>query len=187
MRICVFCSSAKVSLEVFGEVAVEVGRVLVGRGHELVYGGTAVGMMAALAGSVRAAGGRVTGVVPRLLVERGLADERCDELVVTDGMADRKTTMGQQADGFLALPGGLGTLDELLEIVTLKQLGYHRDPVALYNAAGFYDPLVALLAALHAQGLSLPPEELVLVTAELDAAFDHLEAGPQGPRDLWRA
>jgi cytokinin riboside 5'-monophosphate phosphoribohydrolase len=187
MRICVFCSSAESAVPGFGDLAVRTGRELVGRGHELVYGGTAVGMMAVLARTVRGGGGRVTGIVPRLLVERGLADDTCDELVVTEDMGDRKTTMVARSDAFLALPGGLGTLDELLEVVTLKQLGYHDEPIAVVNPDGFWDPLVAMLAQLHARDMSLPPDDLALVTPDLAHALDHLEAGGRAPDRPWRA
>ena len=187
LRICVFCSSSDVAVAELGGLAAQAGQELAARGHELVYGGTAVGLMAVLARAVHAAGGRITGIVPELLVERGLADEACDELVVTADMGDRKTAMVARSDAFLALPGGLGTLDELLEVVTLKQLGYHSKPIAIHNPDGFWDPLVALFARLHARGMSLPPPALALVTPDLAGAFEHLEAGGTAPDATWRA
>ena len=187
MRICVFCSSSDAALEAFGGQAADVGRELVARGHELVYGGTAVGMMAVLAATVRDAGGRVTGIVPQLLVDRGLADEGCDELVVTADMGERKTAMVRRSDAFLALPGGLGTLDELLEVITLKQLGYHSKPIVIHDADGFWDPFVALFARLHERGMALPPDALAAVTSDIGAAFEHLEAGGVTPASTWRA
>lgn len=187
MRICVFCSSSEPAVARYGEVARAVGRRLAEDGHELVYGGTAVGLMGVLAAAARDAGGRVVGILPRLLVERGLADEACDELVVTDGMADRKTAMVQRAEAFLAIPGGLGTLDELLEVLTLKQLGYHEAPVAIYGPDGFWDELTTLFVRLHREGLSLPPDELALVTASLDDALEYLRRGRDAPDRVWRA
>lgn len=182
-----FCSSSEAARKPYGEVARLVGRRLATDGHELVYGGTAVGLMGELAAAAREAGGRVVGVLPRLLVERGLADEACDDLVVTDGMADRKTAMIQRSDGFLAIPGGLGTLDELLEVLTLKQLGYHTAPVAIYGPDGFWDELAALFDRLHREGMSLPPDQLALVTTSLDDAVRHVVSGQAAPDRVWRA
>jgi uncharacterized protein (TIGR00730 family) len=159
-----------------GEVAATVGRVLVERGHELVYGGTAVGMMKVLSGEVRERGGRTIGIVPKLLVERGLADEACDELVVTEGMSDRKQEMIGRADAFVALPGGFGTLEELLEVLTLKQLGYHDKPIVLLNVDGFYDPLLAFFETLYDTAFAAQAyRQLYAVVDAVDELFDHVD------------
>lgn len=187
MRICVFCSGSDAALDRYGEAAREAGRAIGARGYSLVYGGTAVGLMGDLAAAARDAGAHVTGVISTMLVERGIADEGCDELIVTEGMGQRKVEMFSRADAFLALPGGLGTLDELLEAVTLRQLGVHAKPIALYGPTGFWDPFTELVARLHKRKMCLAPEELALTTDDLDAALGHLEAGRVEPQAIWRA
>lgn len=158
MRICVYCSSSDVVDAAFGELAAEMGRAIADAGHELVYGGTAVGPMGRLADAVRAGGGHVTGVVPRLMVERGLADEAVDEQIVTDGMRTRKQALEDAADAFVVLPGGFGTLEELLEMLTMKQLGYHRKAIVLVDpvqdGSGFWAPLLALFDELYERGFA---------------------------------
>lgn len=158
MRICVYCSSSDAVDAAFGELAAEMGRAIAAAGHDLVYGGTAVGPMGRLADAVRAGGGHVTGVVPRLMVERGLADEAVDEQIVTDGMRTRKQALEDAADAFVVLPGGFGTLEELLEMLTMKQLGYHRKAIVLvdpvHDGSGFWAPLLALFDELYARGFA---------------------------------
>jgi uncharacterized protein (TIGR00730 family) len=153
------------------------------RGDELVYGGTAVGMMGVLAAGVRAGGGRVTGVLPRLMADRGLADESCDELVVTDDMAGRKQVMIERADAFVALPGGFGTLEELFEVLTLKQLGYHDKPIVLLDVDGFFAPLLGMFEHLYEQRFARPEYAgLYHVAPDVSSLFDHLDT--YEPADL---
>lgn len=187
MRVCVFCSGSDAALDRYGEAAREAGRQIAARGYSLVYGGTAVGLMGDLAAAARDGGAHVTGVISTMLVERGIADEGCDELIVTEGMGQRKVEMFSRSDAFLALPGGLGTLDELLEAITLKQLGVHAKPIALYGPAGFWEPFSELVDRLHARRMCLPPEQLTHTTDDLTAALDHLEAGRVEPEAIWRA
>jgi uncharacterized protein (TIGR00730 family) len=122
-----------------------LGRLLVSRGLGLVYGGGSIGLMGVLADTVLAAGGDVVGVLPRALAARELAHRKVDDIRVVPSMHARKALMAELSDGFVALPGGLGTLEELLEIATWSQLGIHRKPVGILNTAGYYDPLIVLL------------------------------------------
>lgn len=158
MRICVYCSSSGDVAPGFGDLAEAFGRALAEAGHDLVYGGTAVGPMGRLADAVRDGGGQVTGVLPRIMVERGLADEAVDEQVVTDGMRGRKQAMEDAADAFAVLPGGFGTLEELFEMLTMKQLGYHDKAIVLVDLVrdgrGFWQPLLDLFEELYREGFA---------------------------------
>jgi uncharacterized protein (TIGR00730 family) len=144
-NICVYCSSSNRLDERFYEEARQLGRSLAKGGYRLVYGGGNVGLMGVLAREVHAHKGFVYGVIPRALKNReGVAYEIADELIVTDSLRERKGIMYDRADAFIALPGGLGTLEELMEVLTLKQLGYHQRPIIVINSEGFYDPLIQL-------------------------------------------
>lgn len=180
MRICVYCSSSDTVDPVFGDLATETGRAIAGSGHDLVYGGTAVGPMGRLADAVRAGRGHVTGVVPRVMVDRGLADDAVDEQVVTDGMRGRKEAMEGAADAFVVLPGGFGTLEELFEMLTMKQLGYHRKAIVLVDCIrdgrSFWAPLLTLFEDLYDQGFAPRAfAELYTVVPDPVAALRHLE------------
>ncbi|WP_052669510.1 TIGR00730 family Rossman fold protein [Nitriliruptor alkaliphilus] len=156
MRITTYCSSSEAVDAAYTEAAHRYGSALGAAGHELVYGGTSVGLMGTVAASTRAAGGRVSGVLPQLMFDRGIADDACDELVVTETMSDRKHEMITRADAFVALPGGFGTLEELLEVLTLKQLGYHRKPIVLLQVDGFWDGLLTFFEELYARAFAKP-------------------------------
>ena len=143
--ICVYCASGTKVHPAYFEAARELGALLAARGIGLVYGAGHMGLMGAVADAVLSAGGRVTGVIPRFMVERGWHHTGLTELRVTDDMHQRKSLMASLADATIALPGGIGTLEELLEIITWKQLGLYRKPVALLNARGYYDPLLQML------------------------------------------
>jgi cytokinin riboside 5'-monophosphate phosphoribohydrolase len=141
--ITVYCSSSDHIDATYRLVARELGHALADRGHELVYGGGRVGLMGEVASGVHERGGSVYGVIPEALKAReGIAYELSDSLVVTQTMQERKAIMYQRADAFIVLPGGFGTLEELLEVLTLRQLGYHDKPIALVNTVGFYQPLL---------------------------------------------
>jgi uncharacterized protein (TIGR00730 family) len=146
-RICVFAGSSAGARSEYTDAARRLAGELVRRGLGLVYGGGSIGLMGVLADAVLAAGGDVIGVIPRGLASRELAHPGLTELRVVDSMHERKAVMASLADGFIALPGGLGTLEETLEVLTWAQLGIHMKPVGAVNVAGFYDPLVALLAS----------------------------------------
>ena len=154
LTVCVYCASSRKTPAAYAELARAFGRALGEAGHALVYGGGGVGMMGELAAGAQAAGARVTGVIPRRLVEAEAAYERADELIVTEGMHERKARMAERADGFVALPGGFGTLEELFETLTQRLLGGHDKPLALLNHEGFYDPLLAFFDRLYEEGFA---------------------------------
>src|SRR5205814_7524866 len=145
-RICVFCGSAFGSRPAYRDAAKRFGSALATRGLGLVYGGGSVGLMGVLADAVLAEGGEVIGVIPGPLASRELAHTGLTELRVVGSMHERKATMAELSDGFIAMPGGLGTLEETLEILTWAQLGIHRKPVGVLNVEGYYDALLQLLS-----------------------------------------
>ncbi|MGZ8798045.1 MAG: LOG family protein [Thermoanaerobaculia bacterium] len=144
-RICVFCGSNRGTQPVFQEAAVELGKLLAARGIVLVYGGGRVGLMGDLADAVLAAGGEAIGVIPQALLDREVGHQSLTELHVVATMHERKALMADLADAFLALPGGLGTLEEIFEVWTWAQLGMHQKPVGFLNVAGYYAPLMSFL------------------------------------------
>jgi uncharacterized protein (TIGR00730 family) len=140
--VCVFCGSSGGGDPVYAEAARQLGAALAAHGLDLVYGGGHVGLMGVVADAVLAAGGKVVGVINRALVEKELAHKGLTELRVVETMHQRKALMADRADAFIALPGGFGTLDELFEILTWRQLGMHDKPIGLFNVAGYFDPLL---------------------------------------------
>lgn len=145
LRICVYCGSRAGVRPDYADAARTVGRLIGERGHGLVYGGGNVGLMGIVADAVLAAGGSVIGVIPEALVQREVGHTALSEQHVVPDMHVRKRMMAERADAFLALPGGIGTLEELYEVWTWRQLGYHDKPVGLLNVAGFYDRLLAFM------------------------------------------
>lgn len=167
--ICVFCGSNPGRRGEYPAAAAELARVLAGRGISIVYGGARVGIMGALADAALAAGGEVIGVIPRHLVDAEVAHGGLTKLHVVSSMHERKALMAQLCDGFIALPGGLGTLEEFSEVTTWSQLGLHAKPAGLLNVAGYYDQLLAFLDHAAAERF-LRPEHRSLVLAEPDPA-----------------
>lgn len=168
-RVCVFCGSRPGAHAHYVEQARTLGAALAAAGLGLVYGGARVGLMGALADATLSAGGEVIGVLPRALVNKELAHPGLHTLHVVDSMHARKALMAELADGFIALPGGFGTLDELFEILTWAQLGIHRKPVALINWRGFYSPLLAFVARAQGEGFVAAGDQSLLLVAD-DAA-----------------
>lgn len=151
-RICIFCGANPGGRPVYADTAHELGRTLACRGLEIVYGGSSVGLMPVLANAALQAGGRVIGVIPALLVERELAHQGLTELRVVGSMHERKATMAELADAFVAMPGGLGTLDEIFEMLTWSQLGLHAKPCVFLNVAGYYNRLLEFLEHARHEG-----------------------------------
>ncbi len=143
---CIYCGSSGRVAEHYFETARQTGRLLAARGIDIVFGGGRVGLMGALADAALEAGARVYGVIPTRLVDLEVGHHGLTELHVVDTMHERKTRMAELADGFVALPGGWGTLEEMFEATTWTQLGYHHKPVGLLNAHGYYDHLIAFLS-----------------------------------------
>jgi uncharacterized protein (TIGR00730 family) len=164
-RLCVFCGSTTGVNPVFREAARALATELLARRVGLVYGGGATGLMGALADAMLAGGGEVVGVIPRGLMTAELAHAGLSRLHVVDSMHERKALMTRLADGFVALPGGLGTLEETLEVLTWAQLGIHRKPVGLVTVAGYWDDLLRLLGHAVREGF-VRPEYAGLLLAE---------------------
>ena len=174
--ICVFCGSNGGADPAYLDAAEAVGRGLAQRGVRVVYGGATVGMMGALAEAVRGAGGEVVGVIPQSIFDREIGHTGLDDLRVVGSMHERKALMAELSDAFIALPGGIGTLEELFEVYTWAQLGIHSKPLGLIDVAGYYQPLVAFLD--HAvQERFLRPEtrSLLAVGESLDDLLAQLE------------
>ena len=150
--ICVYCGSRPGHQPEFTEAARQVGHWIGSHGGQLVYGGGRNGLMGVVAQATLAAGGRVVGVIPQALVDKEMANRDCTELHVVQTMHERKRLMAERADAFVALPGGIGTFEELFEVWTWQQLGYHDKPLGLLNVAGYYDALMAFLQQAVAQG-----------------------------------
>jgi uncharacterized protein (TIGR00730 family) len=178
LSLCVFCASASALPQVHRDAARRLGEEIARRGHRLVYGGGDVGLMGEVARAVHDRGGEVFGAIPRSLVERELAYGPADELVVTETLRERKAEMDARSDGFIALPGGFGTLEELLEVLTLRQLHLHDRPVVLVNVAGYWDPFLAMVRAMIEQGFAPAGEGLLFeVAGTPEAAVDLVESG----------
>lgn len=166
--VTVYCGSRSGSDDAYGQEAYALGRLLASMDINLVYGGAAIGLMGAVADGVLQNGGKVTGVIPSFLRIKEVAHEGLSELVVVESMHERKALMNSLCDGFIALPGGFGTLEELFEMLTWTQLGLHGKPVGLLNINGYYDHLLLMLDAMVNQGF-LSQSNRNLLLAETDA------------------
>ena len=182
--ICVFCGSRTGSDPAYESAARSLGRMMAERDVRLVYGGGHVGLMGVLADAVLDAGGQVTGVIPDFLKRREVGREDLTELVVTDSMHSRKQRMFELADAFVALPGGLGTLDETIEVATWKQLGLHAKPIVILDAAGYWGALSALLASVVKGGFAYGDIQTLWSVVETpDQVFDAIDAAARpGPK-----
>ena len=165
-RICVFCGSSSGRAPEYRNAATELGTLLARRGMGLVYGGAAVGLMGAVADAALAAGGEVIGVIPQALVEREIAHPGLTELRVVGSMHERKALMAELSHGFIALPGGVGTLDEFFEIWTWAQLGSHSKPSGLLNIYGYYDRLLAFMRHVADEQFLKPTHLEMLLVSE---------------------
>ena len=166
--ICVYCGSRAGESPLFAETARAVGTWIGTRGGQLVYGGGRSGLMGIVADATQAAGGRVVGVIPQTLVDKEHARQACDELYIVQTMHERKAMMAERSDIFLALPGGIGTFEELFEVWTWRQLGYHDKPIGLLNVAGYYDAMLGFLRTSVANGF-MGEWQMQLLEAGTDA------------------
>lgn len=187
--VCVFCGSRPGLDPAYAEAARATGEAIASRGLTLVYGGAKVGLMGELADAALAAGGRVVGVIPKGLVSKEIAHDGLAELFLTESMHERKDRMILLSDAFLALPGGLGTFDELFEVLTLGQLGYHDKPSGLLDVGGFFQPLVSLVDHTIAASFAAPEHrDLIVVRDQPAALLDALVAWRPPPRGAkWTA
>jgi len=183
--ICVYCGSRTGEYAAFADAAQAVGRWIGEHGGQLVYGGGKTGLMGAVAEATRLAGGRVVGIIPKALVAKELANTLCDELHVVDTMHERKAMMADRSDAFLALAGGIGTFEELFEVWTWRQLGYHDKPVGILNTARYYDGMLAFLAESVRNGFMGEWQmDLVQTATEPAALLAALRAAmPANPHD----
>ncbi|WP_445501068.1 LOG family protein [Microvirga sp. G4-2] len=171
MRLCVFCGSNAGQDPVYMETARLLGETLARNGIGLVYGGASVGLMGAVADAVLGKGGHVIGVMPQALVDKEIAHAGLSDLRVVGSMHERKALMAELSDGFIALPGGLGTFEELFEVWTWAQLGYHKKPCALLNVSGFYDRLAHFLDDVVERGFVKPVHRAMLIVKDEPAAL----------------
>ena len=180
-RLCVYCGSSGAVEARYREAASELGARLAAAGIELVYGGGRVGLMGLLAEGALTAGGKVTGIIPRRLLDAEVAHLGVTELVVVDSMHDRKRLMAEKADAFSVLPGGIGTLDELFEIVSWKQLELHDKPILLVDIGGYWAPLRELLDHIVVNGFARPQTRRLLhVVPSVSALMAALSEQPTG-------
>jgi uncharacterized protein (TIGR00730 family) len=175
-RLAVYCGSATPADPRYVQLAADVGTALAKQGIGVVYGGGKLGLMGAVAGAALAAGGEVIGVIPQALVRGEVANYDCELTIVAD-MHERKAAFTRLSDGFLVLPGGVGTMDELWEAVSWSQLGYHAKPVGILNAFGFYDGLLAFNRHMAEVGFVRPAHQgIILAENELDLLLERMHA-----------
>jgi hypothetical protein len=185
-NICVYCGSSPGRLETYAAAARALGEALVARDLGLVYGGASIGLMGLVADTVLALGGRAVGVIPQGLARKEVVHRHLTELHVTQSMHERKTLMAELSDGFIAMPGGIGTFEEIFEIWTWAQLGIHAKPCGLLNVAGYYDALITFLdhAAVE-QFLKPPHRALLMVEHQPLALLDRFASHQPPPIKKW--
>jgi uncharacterized protein (TIGR00730 family) len=178
LSVCVYCASSEAVGDDHRRVAADLGRAIAAEGWALVYGGGNVGLMGEVARAALAGGAAVTGIIPHRLADRELALEEVTRLIRVDTMRERKALMDEHADAFVVLPGGIGTLEELVEIVTLKQLGYHDRPIVVLDDGGYWDPLLAQLDRMVAERFAAPElRDLLVVAPDVAATMAAVGAG----------
>lgn len=186
MKLAVFCGSRTGNDPIFVAEARRLGEFMARQGVDLVFGGGHVGLMGTVADAVLAAGGRAYGVIPEHLRDRELAHQQLTELHVVKDMHQRKARMAELADGFVALPGGIGTLEEIFEAWTWAQLGFHHKPCALYNVKGFYDPLLAMVGTMQASDFLKQEYVDMLVVEDQPGPLLERLAAYEAPPEKWR-
>ncbi|MTI43525.1 hypothetical protein JM93_01887 [Roseibium hamelinense] len=185
--ICVYCGSSFGTDPVYEATATYLGQLIAGNGLRLVYGGGSVGLMGTVAKAALEVGGQVTGIIPHFLEKREVMLSSLEDLIVTSDMHKRKQMMFERSDAFIALPGGIGTLEEAVEMMTWAQLGQHKKPIVLANINGFWSPLLELIEHMRAQGFIRPETEVPYLVAKrvedtipmLRKALSEGDYGPQ--------
>jgi uncharacterized protein (TIGR00730 family) len=185
-RICVYCGSNVGSRAAYADAARDLGRVIADAGLGLVYGAGNVGLMHVVAEAALRAGGEVIGLIPRSLADKELAHEDLTELIVVESMHERKQGMADRSDGFIALPGGIGTLEEVVEVFTWLQLEFHSKPIGLLNVAGFYDRLLEFLEHMSAEGFLLRAQvDMLLVDDDPGRLLDRMRRFKPIRQEKW--
>lgn len=184
MNICLYGASSSAIAKAYVNPTEELGAKIAERGHTLIYGGGAAGLMGAAARGAYSRGGKIIGVVPSFLNVDGILFDNCTELIFTETMRERKALMEQKSDAFIMTPGGVGTFDEFFEILTLKQLGRHSKPIAVFNINGYFDSLISQLKnAVHKQFMNPEIFELFISTDRADRLIDYLENSVCSPTE----
>lgn len=184
MNICLYGASSSAIAKSYINPTEELGAKISERGHTLIYGGGAAGLMGAAARGAYSRGGKIIGVVPSFLNVDGILFDNCTDLIFTETMRERKELMEQKSDAFIMTPGGLGTFDEFFEILTLKQLGRHSKPIAVFNINGYFDSLkLQLENAVHKQFMTHEALGLFLMTDNADKLLNYLEDGVASPTE----
>lgn len=185
-RLCVYCGANPGAKPEYMEAARQLGQELVKRNIDLVYGGASVGIMGEIADTVLAQGGEVIGVIPQALVDKEVSHNGLTELIVVKSMHERKAVMADHSDGFIAMPGGLGTMEELFEVLTWAQLGFHSKPCSLLNVLSYYDPLIQFIDhAVEQQFIRTIHRGLLLTESEPADLLDALENYQPSHIDKW--
>jgi cytokinin riboside 5'-monophosphate phosphoribohydrolase len=175
-NICVFCSSSNRLDESFFKIANELGKAIASDQYALVYGGSNVGLMGELAKTVHRFSGRVIGVIPEVIKDKDLGYLEADELIITKDLRERKRIMSERADAFIALPGGFGTLEEILEVITLKQLEFHNKPIVFLNTNGFYSKLLDFFDVIYKQHFAKESSKLFYhISDNVEDAMDYIK------------
>jgi uncharacterized protein (TIGR00730 family) len=185
--VTVYCSSSSAIPKPYFDAGAALGRAIAENKWKLVYGGNSVGLMGHLADACRSAGGQVVGITPQLFVDKKVADHKCDELVVCTTMRQRKGMMEDRGDAFIAMPGGLGTFEEVFEIIVGKQLRYHTKPVALLNTSGYFAPLLAMIEhGIEQRFIKPSARDLYFVSEDVGAIVEHFRTYvPPAASDKW--
>lgn len=185
--VTVYCSSSGALAPIYYDAGRELGRAIAANGWKLIYGGNCVGLMGELANSVRGAGGQVIGITPQLFIDKGIGDTNCEEFLVAKSMRHRKELMEQRGDAFITMPGGLGTFEEIFEIIVGKQLAYHNKPIVLLNINDYFAPLLEMIDHGVEQKFIKPrARELYFVAATVREAIEHIRHyRPAAPDEKW--
>jgi uncharacterized protein (TIGR00730 family) len=183
--VTVYCSSSKRVAQIYLDAARELGEAIAREKWVLVYGGNNIGCMGILADAARAGDGKVVGITPQLMVDKGIGDQKCDELIVTEGMRERKRLMEERGDAFVVLPGGIGTLEEVFEILVGKSLGYHHKQIVLVNVGNFFGPLLTMLEHGMKEGfIKERVKELIFAAGNVQEAVQYLKKHSTGERPV---
>lgn len=187
MKICVFGASSRDLEQGYFDEAFALGAELARRGHTIVFGGGASGLMGATARGAKSQGGRLIGIAPKFFDEPGILDKDCDEMIFTETMSERKKAMEDMSEAFITLPGGIGTFEEFFEALTLKQLGRHAKAMAVLNTLGYYDSMESMLQkAVDERFFPEDGHALYAIFSDCKALLDYVESYKAEPEDVWK-